>query len=149
MPSAGLCVRFLSYLTLIIYCPENFIIIFIKKNFFRVTEYRFWYSIIGCSSEYPVNWVLVKCTLIILFLAELLNSEHIYLDKEVKHWNSVKCYLFLYKFRNGNEYPVNRVLARTSDSTKWTIACHLNSLNTKKTIIYMSWLGTGTKEWWG
>ena len=44
---------------------------------------------------------------------ELLNSEHIYLDNEVKHWNSVKCYLFLYKFRDGNEY--NRVLARTSD----------------------------------
>jgi hypothetical protein len=33
MPSAGLCVRFLLYLTLIIYCPENFIIIFIKKSF--------------------------------------------------------------------------------------------------------------------
>jgi hypothetical protein len=59
MQSAGLCVRFLLYLTLIIYCPEHFIIIFIKKKVFRVTEYRFWYSIIGCSSEYPVNWVLV------------------------------------------------------------------------------------------
>ena len=34
MPSAGLCVRFLLYLTLIIYCPENFIIIFIKKVVF-------------------------------------------------------------------------------------------------------------------
>ena len=33
MPSAGLCVRFLLYLTLIIYCPEHFIIIFIKKSF--------------------------------------------------------------------------------------------------------------------
>jgi hypothetical protein len=33
MPSAGLCVRFLLYLTLIIYCPENVIIIFIKKSF--------------------------------------------------------------------------------------------------------------------
>jgi hypothetical protein len=33
IPSAGLCVRFLLYLTLIIYCPENFIIIFIKKSF--------------------------------------------------------------------------------------------------------------------
>jgi hypothetical protein len=33
MPSAGLCVRFLLYLTLIIYCPDNFIIIFIKKSF--------------------------------------------------------------------------------------------------------------------
>jgi hypothetical protein len=32
MPSAGLCVRYLLYLTLIIYCPENFIIIFIKKS---------------------------------------------------------------------------------------------------------------------
>jgi hypothetical protein len=60
MPSAGLCVQFLLhvYLTLIIYCPENFIIIFIKKVFW-VTEYRFWYSIIGRSSEYPVNRVLV------------------------------------------------------------------------------------------
>jgi hypothetical protein len=33
MQSAGLCVRFLLYLTLIIYCPEKFIIIFIKKSF--------------------------------------------------------------------------------------------------------------------
>ena len=33
MPSAGLYVRFLLYLTLIIYCPENLIIIFIKKGF--------------------------------------------------------------------------------------------------------------------
>ena len=33
MPSAGLCVRFLLYLTLIIYCPENFINIFLKKSF--------------------------------------------------------------------------------------------------------------------
>jgi hypothetical protein len=33
MPSAGLFVRFLLYLTLIIYCLENVIIIFIKKSF--------------------------------------------------------------------------------------------------------------------
>jgi hypothetical protein len=33
MPSAGLCVQFLLYLTLIIYCLENFIIIFIKISF--------------------------------------------------------------------------------------------------------------------
>ena len=32
---------------------------FHKKKVFRVTEYRFWYSIIGRSSEYPVNRVLV------------------------------------------------------------------------------------------
>jgi ABC-type dipeptide/oligopeptide/nickel transport system permease component len=32
---------------------------YFHKKVFRVTEYRFWYSIIGCSSEYPVNRVLV------------------------------------------------------------------------------------------
>jgi hypothetical protein len=71
MPSAGLCVRFLLYLTLIIYCPENFIIIFIKKVF-RVTEYRFWYSIIGRSTEYSVNRVLVAIPSINIFIHDKL-----------------------------------------------------------------------------
>jgi hypothetical protein len=61
MPSAGLCVRFL------LHCISNinyllsgkFYHYFHKKNVFQVTEYRFWYSIIGCSSEYPVNRVLI------------------------------------------------------------------------------------------
>jgi hypothetical protein len=33
MSSVGLCVQFLLYPTLIIYCPENCIIIFIEKRF--------------------------------------------------------------------------------------------------------------------
>ena len=33
MSSVGLCVQFLLYQTLIIYSPENCIIIFIKKRF--------------------------------------------------------------------------------------------------------------------
>ena len=53
-----MCTISIISITLIIYCPENFIIIFIKKVF-RVTVYRFWYSIIGRSSKYPVNRVLV------------------------------------------------------------------------------------------
>ena len=32
---------------------------YFHKKVFRVTEYRFWYSIIGRSSDYPVNRVLV------------------------------------------------------------------------------------------
>jgi hypothetical protein len=70
MPSAGLCVRFLLYLTLIIYCPEIFFIIFLKKVF-RVTEYRFWYSIIGRSSEYPVNRVLVAIPNIYIYILRI------------------------------------------------------------------------------
>ena len=49
----------------------KFNIIFIKKVF-RVTEYRFWYSIIGCSSEYPVNRVLVAIPNIYI---TLLNAQ--------------------------------------------------------------------------
>ena len=45
---------------------------FHKKKVFRVTEYRFWYSIIGCSSEYPVNRVLVAIPKKILSISYIL-----------------------------------------------------------------------------
>ena len=80
MPSAGLCVRFLLYLTLIIYCPENFIIIFIKKSF-PSNRIPIWYSIIGCSSEYPVNRVLVAIPIIFPFICkefEILHTQKIH-----------------------------------------------------------------------
>jgi hypothetical protein len=59
MPSACLCVRFLLYLTLCNYLLSGKFYHYFHEKVFRVTEYRFWYSIIGCASEYPVNRVLV------------------------------------------------------------------------------------------
>ena len=69
MPSAGLCVRSLLYLTLIIYCPENVIIIFIKKVF-RVTEYRFWLTGTRChpydNHIYFLSMPLMGCSRLII-----------------------------------------------------------------------------------
>ena len=45
---------------------------YFHKKVFRVTEYRFWYSIIGRSSEYPVNRVLVAIPKKILSISYIL-----------------------------------------------------------------------------
>jgi hypothetical protein len=71
MPSAG-TISIISNINYLL--SENFYHYFHKKKVFRVSEYRFWYSIIGRSSEYPVNRVLVDIIEIVPALGICLHN---------------------------------------------------------------------------
>jgi hypothetical protein len=112
---------------------------FHKKNVFRVTEYRFWYSIIGRSSEYPVNRVLVaipKNNLsgksqtskhIIEFLVLIPSCQHKFYSKK-----SIHSLLFSWKHIFNINSSLYDNIRPSSYDLMWPFTRHARSLFLQK-----------------